>query len=323
VAVTNFDTINGQILAETSGRVTKNYVVDALGSVTGVSQGGSISGAARYSPYGRTIAGSSGAVGGWVWSWGYYPAGRTFASHYVTARVFDNMDGRWTTVDPLWPSEPGYAYVRGRAATLSDPSGEGCCCCCPEDIKGVQTGAFNEKSFSIQDQFHCGTVTYSDHVGANIQVTPSWSKYGNPPAQTMDRCPLDWAEWGNWYLPGGWDDSPGVEDCWYNHDPATAKCAAGSKGLFDRPGVPDYKAQGVDAMIKAHGGTFNFDICMRITLSMSCAPDQNFGGPCFRDKVVRFFLFNMTITYVKGTMKFGGTGFTKSTSACQPGPKWK
>ena len=33
-----YDTVNGQILAETASGVTKNYVVDALGSVIGVSQ---------------------------------------------------------------------------------------------------------------------------------------------------------------------------------------------------------------------------------------------------------------------------------------------
>ncbi|MFI5386492.1 MAG: hypothetical protein ACHQ50_10275, partial [Fimbriimonadales bacterium] len=111
MGVTNFDTINGQIIAETSGGQTKNYVVDAFGSVTGVSQNGSISGAARYSPYGRTIAGSSGATGGWVWSWGYYPTGRAFASHYVRARVFDNTTGAWASMDPLWPYEAPFGYA--------------------------------------------------------------------------------------------------------------------------------------------------------------------------------------------------------------------
>jgi hypothetical protein len=36
-AKATYDTINGQILAETASGQTKNYVVDALGSVTGMS----------------------------------------------------------------------------------------------------------------------------------------------------------------------------------------------------------------------------------------------------------------------------------------------
>jgi len=125
MAITNFDTINGQILAETASGVTKNYVVDALGSVTGVSQGGSISGAARYSPYGRTIAGSSGAVGGWVWSWGYYPTGRALTSHHVRARHFDKTAATWTTVDPIPLSTYGdiYRYARVNPLTFRDPTG--------------------------------------------------------------------------------------------------------------------------------------------------------------------------------------------------------
>jgi len=125
VAVTNFDTVNGQVLAETSGGVTKNYVVDALGSVTGVSNAGSLSGAARYSPYGRTITGSSGAVGGWVWSWGYYPTSRAFASHYVRARHFDSGAGAWPTSDPVFAQVDlnTYAYAFCSPTTVIDPSG--------------------------------------------------------------------------------------------------------------------------------------------------------------------------------------------------------
>jgi len=118
-----YDTINGQIIAETSGGATSNYVLDALGSVTGVTQKGSISGAARYSPFGRTIAGSSGATMGYVGAWGYYPTGRAFGSHYVRARVFDKTTGSWTTVDPIWPGDTERGYGRDNPTTRVDPSG--------------------------------------------------------------------------------------------------------------------------------------------------------------------------------------------------------
>src|SRR5438874_372419 len=95
-----YDTVNGQILAETASGQTKNYVIDALGSVTGVSTNGSISGAARYTPYGRRITGNSGSTLQWIGSRGYYPTGRGQASHYVRARHFDLSQGRWITTDP-------------------------------------------------------------------------------------------------------------------------------------------------------------------------------------------------------------------------------
>jgi len=120
-----FYTVNGQILGErAAGGALSRYLPDALGSVTGVSQSGSLSGAARYSSYGRTIAGSSGADLGWIGGPGYRPTGRMWASHYVRARTFDAMAGAWTVVDPLWPRQQPYGYAG--QSPLHEPTRPAC-----------------------------------------------------------------------------------------------------------------------------------------------------------------------------------------------------
>src|SRR5579864_406323 len=118
-----FDTVNGQIIGETvAGGAFTRYLPDALGSVTMTAQNGVASAQSTYTPYGRGTP-PTGATFGWVGGWGYFPTGLSFASHYVRARVVDNTAGRWTTVDPLWPSEPEFSYSRCNPTSWIDPSG--------------------------------------------------------------------------------------------------------------------------------------------------------------------------------------------------------
>ncbi len=89
MAVTNFDTINGQIVSEHTGSTQLDYLSDALGSVTGVcDQTGSLVGSARYKPYGTTLS-SSGtqASFGWVGQHGYRPTGLKHSEFYVRLRT--------------------------------------------------------------------------------------------------------------------------------------------------------------------------------------------------------------------------------------------
>lgn len=125
MAVTNFDTINGQIVSEYTGTTQLDYLTDALGSVTGVcDQTGAVAGSARFKPYGATLSsnGTQASVG-WVGTKGYRPTGLTHSEFYVRARQDSDIDGRWTTVDPLWPGQPPYGYARQGPTTLADPTG--------------------------------------------------------------------------------------------------------------------------------------------------------------------------------------------------------
>ncbi len=117
----SYYSIEGEILGERDGLGRRNYASDALGSVAGTTSTGSLTGSSVYSPYGRSGSVSSGF--GWNGSSGYYTTGRTYTSHYVRARHYDSRNGRWSTVDPIWPIENAFAYAGNSPVTLNDPSG--------------------------------------------------------------------------------------------------------------------------------------------------------------------------------------------------------
>ena len=81
---------------------------------------------ADYKPYGE-FAATTGNVAGrrfmWVGSWGYRFTSGVPVSHYVRARHLSMRMGMWTSVDPLWPSEPAFGYVRGRVLAGIDYHG--------------------------------------------------------------------------------------------------------------------------------------------------------------------------------------------------------
>ena len=125
---TYFDTINGRIVSEYTNGVQLDYLTDALGSVTGVcDQTGTLVGSARYKPYGATLSQSGTTISmGWVGSKGYRATGLAHSEFYVKRRHDSDSDGRWTSVDPLWPAELSYAYCICSPTTKIDPSGLNC-----------------------------------------------------------------------------------------------------------------------------------------------------------------------------------------------------
>ena len=57
MAVTNYHTLNGEIIAETTGGVRTDYLTDALGSVVAtVNQSAQVVNTYRYKPYGAQLA---------------------------------------------------------------------------------------------------------------------------------------------------------------------------------------------------------------------------------------------------------------------------
>ena len=54
---------------------------------------------------------------------GYRQTGRLHAETYVRNRHFGSNEGRWTTVDPLWPSQLRYVYGLSSPTTRVDRSG--------------------------------------------------------------------------------------------------------------------------------------------------------------------------------------------------------
>ena len=93
-----------------------DYIPDALGSVVAaVDQNLVTTYTAAYSPFGDVIASTGTAPNlTWVGTLGYLQsAGRPFAEYSVRNRIYSSTTGRWTSVDPYWPTEPPYGYFLG------------------------------------------------------------------------------------------------------------------------------------------------------------------------------------------------------------------
>ena len=123
---TYYYTVNDEIIGEhTIGSSRLDYLPDALGSVVAtIDQTLTVKSTARYKPYGAdlTTTGTQPKYG----HTGVSGSRRTSLQHsdkYNRARRLGSLEGRWTTVDPIWPYDQGYAYVDGCPTTLTDPAG--------------------------------------------------------------------------------------------------------------------------------------------------------------------------------------------------------
>ncbi len=116
-------TVDGQMIGYETGTARKDFLTDALGSVTAeVDQTGNTKTFdGRYKPYGGDFS-SIGIRGsfGWVGAWGYKDTGLTYVSHYIRSRHYSKSSGSWSSADLLWPMEKAYVYVNGRAVAMMD-----------------------------------------------------------------------------------------------------------------------------------------------------------------------------------------------------------
>ena len=126
MAVTNYDTVSGQLIGESTGGVTTTYLADELGSVVATAQAGAIVNQYRYSPYGQLLSKAGTGADprfGWIGELGYRVTARKYAEVYVRERCYSSSAGVWTSLDPLWLQEGPYSYARRQPLTLADPSG--------------------------------------------------------------------------------------------------------------------------------------------------------------------------------------------------------
>lgn len=133
-----YDTLNGRIRGENSGRQT-NYLTDALGSVTAtVSSKPEVVTTYRYKPYGSQLAKTgSEAEPRFLWTGNTGSRYRLVnaTEHYNRMRHYGPNHATWTSKDPFFPKFQAYSYANGNPATLSDPTGlvpARDCCCCPK-----------------------------------------------------------------------------------------------------------------------------------------------------------------------------------------------
>ena len=99
------DLIEGAIYGRVTGGVSTEYGRDALGSVTSTRSGssGSLANVYRFTPYGQTLATiGTGAVGPYLFvgSGGYDQLQRLFASTSMPWRAYDQLLGRFISMDP-------------------------------------------------------------------------------------------------------------------------------------------------------------------------------------------------------------------------------
>lgn len=123
-----YTTIGGVIVHEAlSGNRERELTADPLGSLVKIRT--SVLGysySAEYWPYGeiQTQTGSNPTRWAFVGLLGYM---RDLATmFYVRARYYRSAQTRWMTVDPLWPEELPYTYVRSSPLGHTDSSGTVC-----------------------------------------------------------------------------------------------------------------------------------------------------------------------------------------------------
>ncbi len=141
--VTNYYTVDGQMIGYKDAGGRKDFLTDALGSVTAeVDQSGATKTFdGRYKPYGGDLS-STGARGsyGWVGTWGYREANLAASSHYVRARHYSKLSGTWTSVDILWPDTSATSYAWLAPTDTIDPTGLAPCKsnCCEEKMEAAK-----------------------------------------------------------------------------------------------------------------------------------------------------------------------------------------
>lgn len=126
MSFTNYHAVNGRILAESVGTNRKGYLLDALGSVTGLMDAtGSLVAQLLYEANGVAKQVSGTPVSsrfGWCGSWGYR-ASIDIMAIYIRGRSYDPRVALWTSRDALWPKESPYLYARSNPVLHVDPSG--------------------------------------------------------------------------------------------------------------------------------------------------------------------------------------------------------
>jgi len=126
MGVTNYYSVNGQLLGEATSGVETTYMTDALGSTIGTVTTAGLRNRYTYKPYGGQLS-KTGADPDPRFTWnarsGYRVTNRSYSEDYTRRRHVSTVTAQWTTRDPLWPRQAPYVYVAGAPQARSDPSG--------------------------------------------------------------------------------------------------------------------------------------------------------------------------------------------------------
>jgi RHS repeat-associated protein len=126
VPVTNYFTVNGQIVGESTGSNFTQYLSDAMGSVRATVEGKRVKNTYAFKPFGELLAKTGTAPDpafGWTGSSGSRRNGLRYVDQYNRARHYSTEASSWTSVDPIWPGTLPYSYGGVNPTTFCDPSG--------------------------------------------------------------------------------------------------------------------------------------------------------------------------------------------------------
>jgi hypothetical protein len=272
---TKYFTANGMLIGEQTNGVSIDYVPDALGSiVAAINQSLTTTYTAAYTPYGTVLASTGTAPNfTWVGSLGYHAAaGRSYAEYLAGARIVSSKQGRWTSVDGVWPDEPAYVYVCASPALLVDPSGYAqkatCCCKLTNPLFTIGSAAPGQ----ILPGF----------VGSAITLTGSVEIDQPPPKSLLEAsCLLLWFEKSNmvgqgitgvykneWYLVN--DHVPWMNSPDYSLFVQTPTACPAKPVNYDVTDAPQMRSGAFPA------GTSRI-LCAQVTLHWGC-PGVNHGS---------------------------------------------
>lgn len=122
--VAKYQIVDGQVNSEIRNGERKFYDPDALGSTVALYNNSQTkTDSFTFWPFGevRTESGSRSTKYKFVGTSGCRV--QADGGVYMRARVLIPKEGRWQTVDPLWPQEQAYPYVGGLPTSRSDPFG--------------------------------------------------------------------------------------------------------------------------------------------------------------------------------------------------------
>jgi RHS repeat-associated protein len=129
MGVTSYYSFGGEIIGEETGGVRRDYLTDALGSVTATVTGaGVVENTYRYKPYGEQLT-KTGTGNDpkpkWLGTVGYRNSNTKFCDSYVRARHYGSSLGRWNSKDPIGiiNETSYYIYVSNSPILVIDPSG--------------------------------------------------------------------------------------------------------------------------------------------------------------------------------------------------------
>ena len=145
MGVTSYYSFGGEIIGEETGGVRRDYLTDALGSVTATVTGaGVVENTYRYKPYGEQLAKTgTGSDPRFLWtgSGGSASSKKNFAYNYNRYRHYDYKTSLWISFDPIPDIYINrWNYCLGNPTTKTDPYGLSPCgddekpCCNPKSI---------------------------------------------------------------------------------------------------------------------------------------------------------------------------------------------